>query len=76
MSKIIKICDDLNGHPKYKPVSYNPPQFDKFEEMIEEEVLKMINRMEAKTCGSDQVPSSVLKDLAPYVIKEITTIMN
>ena len=28
MPKIIKICDDLNNHPKYSPVSNNPPQFD------------------------------------------------
>ena len=36
----------------------------------------MINSMEAKTCDSDPVPSSVLKDLAPYIIREITTIVN
>ena len=36
----------------------------------------MINSMEAKTCGSDQVPPSVLKDLASYIIMEITTIVN
>ena len=29
-SKIIKICVDLNNHPKYNPVSNNPPQFDQF----------------------------------------------
>ena len=76
MSKIITICDDLNNHPKYNPVSNNPPQFDQFQEITEEEVLKMINSAEATTCGSDPVPSSVLKDLAPYIIKEITTIVN
>ena len=76
MSKIIKICNDWNNHPKYKLVSNNPPQFDHFEEITEEEVLKMSNSMEAKTCGSSPVPSSVLKDLAPYIIKEITTIVN
>ena len=48
MSKISKICDDLNDHPKYKPVSNNPPQSDQFEEITEEEVLKMINSMQAK----------------------------
>ena len=66
----------LNDHPKYKLVSNNPPQFDQFETITEEEVLKMINSMEAKTCGSNPVPTSVLKDLAPYIIKEITTIVN
>ena len=55
MSKIIQIYD-LNDHPKYKPVSHNSLQFDQFEEITEEQVLKMINSMEAKTCGSDPVP--------------------
>ena len=32
--------------------------------------------MGAKTCGSDPVPSLVLKELAPYIIKQITMIMN
>ena len=32
--------------------------------------------METKTCGSDPVPSSVWKDLAPYIRKDITTIVN
>ena len=76
MSKIIKIHDDLNDHLKYKPVSNNPSQFDQFEEITEEEVLKMINSIGAKTCGSDPVPSSVLKDLAPYIMKEITIVVN
>ena len=59
MSKIIKLHNDLNNHPNYNPVSNNPPQFDQFEEITEEEVLKMVNSMEAKTCGSNPVPSSV-----------------
>ena len=36
----------------------------------------MIYTMGAKTCVSDPVPLSVLKDLAPYIIKEMTTIVN
>ena len=39
-------------------------------------MLKMINSMEAKTCGCDPVLLSVLKDLAPYIIKEIATIVS
>ena len=76
MSKINKICEDLNDHPKYKSVSNNPPQFDQFEETTDEEVLKIINSMGAKTCGSNPVPSSVLKELAPCIAKQITTIVN
>ena len=76
MSKISKICEELNDHPKYNPLSNNPPTFDWFEETTDEEVLKIINSMWAKTCGSDPVPSSVLKELAPYIIRQITMIVN
>ena len=76
MFKISKIHENLHDHPKYKPVSNNPPQFDQFKEITEEEVLQIINSMGAKTCGSDPVPSSVLKELAPYIIRQITTIVN
>ena len=76
MSKIRKICEELNDYPKYKPVSNNPPQLDQFEEISEEEVLRIINSMGAKTCSSDPVPTAVLKDLAPFIIRQITTIVN
>ena len=48
MSKISKIHEDLNDQPKYKPVSNNPPQFGQFEEITDEEVLKIINSMGAR----------------------------
>ena len=48
MSKISKIQDELNDHPKYKPLSNNPPKFDWLKETTEEEVLKIINSMVAK----------------------------
>ena len=76
MSKISKIRDELNDHPKYKPLSNNPPKFDWFKETTEEEVLKIINSMAAKTCSSDPIPSSLLKELAPHIIGHITTIVN
>ena len=76
MSKISKIHEDLNDYPKYKPVSNNPPQFDQFEETTDEEVLKIIKSMGDKTCGNDPVPSTVLKELAPYIARQITTIVN
>ena len=76
MSKISKIRDELNDHPKYKPLSNNPPKFDWFKETTEEEVLKILNSMAAKACGSDPIPSSLLTELAPYIIRHITTIVN
>ena len=65
MSKISKICEGLNNHPKYNPISNNPPKFDQFEETTDEEVLKIINSMGAKACGSNPVPSSILDFQSP-----------
>ena len=76
MAKISKIQYELNDHPKYKPLSNNPPKFDHFKEIAEDEVLKIINSMAAKTCGSDPIPSSPFKELAPHIIGHITTIVN
>ena len=59
MSKISKIHDELNDHPKYKPLSNNPPKCDCFKETTEDEVLKIINSKAAKTCSSDPIPSSL-----------------
>ena len=36
MSKISKICEKLNDHPKYNPLSNYPPKFDQFEETTDE----------------------------------------
>ena len=76
MSKISKIWDELNDHPKYNPLSNSPPKLDCFKETTEDKVLKLINSMAAKTCGSDPIPSSLFKELAPHIIGHITTIVN
>ena len=76
MSKISKIWDELNDHPKYKPLSNSPPKLDCFKETTEDKVLKIINSMAAKTCGSDPIPSSLFKELAPHITGHITTIVN
>ena len=76
MAKICKIWDELNDHPKYRPSSNNPPKFECFKEIAEDEVLKIINSMAAKTCSSDPIASSLFKELAPHIIEHITTIVN
>ena len=44
--------------------------------MYEDEVLLVIKSMAAKTCGSDPLPSSLFKDLAPHIIGIITELVN
>ena len=62
MSKISKICEELNDHPKYNPLSNNPPKFDQFEETTDEEVLKIINSMGAKHVAATQYHHQCLKN--------------
>ena len=44
--------------------------------MCNDEVLSVIKSMAAKTCGSDPLPSSLFKDLAPHIIDTITELVN
>ena len=75
MTKISKIQDELNDYPKYRPSSNNPPKFDCFKEIAEDEVLKIINSTAAKTRSSDPIPLSLFKELAAHIIGHITTIV-
>ena len=76
MDKITKIRQGLDIHPKY-----NPPyrqglnHLEEFNRMCNE-VLSVIKSMAAKTCGSDPLPSSLFKDLAPHIIDIITALVN
>ena len=44
--------------------------------MTKKEVLSIIRGMPAKYCDLDPIPSQVLKDLAPYLAKELTKLVN
>ena len=44
--------------------------------MTKKEVLTIIMGMPAKYCNLDPIPSQVLKDLAPYLAKELTKLVN
>ena len=43
-----------------------------FSELMTDEVQAMINNMQAKTCGSDPIPTMVFKEISPLLIQEIT----
>ena len=48
----------------------------KFEPLMEDEVAKVIIGMASKSCESDPVPTNLLKEILPQVIKPITKIIN
>ena len=49
---------------------------EEFNRMFNNEVLSVIKSMAAKTCGSDSLPSSLFKDLAPHIIGIITELVS
>ena len=44
--------------------------------MANEHVLRIINNMATKSCGSDPIPTSIFKKGTPIIIDEITVIVN
>ena len=54
----------------------NRYQLLKFEPLMEDEVAKVIIGMASKSCESDPVPTNLLKEILPQVIKPITKIIN
>ena len=77
MDKITKIRQGLDIYPKYDPPHRQRlNHLEKFNRMCEDEVLLVIKSMAAKNCGSDPLPSSLFKDLAPHITRIITELVN
>ena len=76
MTRINNICDNLDRFPKYDPPLRQTPRLTQFNELMTEEVQEMINNMQAKTCGSDHIPTKVFKEISPLLIQQITNIIN
>ena len=73
--KVEKIQQELNSYSKYVPPVRETPEFN-FVPMTKKEVLSIIRGMPAKYCKLDPIPSQVLKDLALYLAKELTKLVN
>ena len=79
MQKIQKIRYSLEHHPKCDPSkSTTRPRevLGQFREVSEDEVKKTINEMATKSCNSNPIPNSLLKQILPAVISTIMKIMN
>ena len=73
--KVEKIWQELNSYSKYVPPVRKTHEFN-FVPLTEKEVLSIIMGMPAKYCDLDPIPSQVLKDLALYLAKELTKLVN
>ena len=74
IQKMQKIRDSLEHHPKYdmrKSTTRPREVLRQFREVSEDEVKKIINGMATKSCKSDPIPTSLLKQILPAVISTI-----
>ena len=76
MDKIKKIRDDREQHPKYIPSVREVESFSNFRLMTEDEVSTIIHKMASKSCRLDPIPTTLLKEILPSIIKPITQIVN
>ena len=77
IDKINKICSDLEKHDKYKPLHMSLQQIlSNFKPMTNEHDIRTINSMTTKSCESDSIPTTIFKKVAPFIIDEITAIIN
>ncbi len=61
LDKINKIRDALASFEKFTPEHKEVPCFGMFEELTQDEVKKIINHLQTKSCELDALPTRVLK---------------
>ena len=77
MNKIQTIHYSLKECEKFHPEQNNDTNLlEQFEPMSEEEVKKIINGMQAKSCEQDTIPTKILKAILDGVLLTLTRIIN
>ena len=77
MNKIQTTHDSLKECEKFHLEQNNDTNLlEKFEPMSEEEVRKIINGMQAKSCEQDAIPTKFLKEILDGVLPTLTRIIN
>ena len=77
IDKIQKIRNNLNSYERYQvEEAVQAPTLGEFEPLMEDKVTKVIMSMTSKSCEIDPVPTNLLKEILPQVIKPITKIIN
>ena len=75
-SKIKKISESLDHYPLYILEERNVPKLRKFRAIDPEEVMQIVISMPPKHCDLDPIPAQIFKKLVPYLITELTVIVN
>lgn len=76
MNKISKIRESLKTYPNYEPSVKNVENLPKFDELSEDDVKKIINNMQSKSCELDVLPTVVLKMFLTELLPLITKLVN
>ena len=74
--KIVKICKALSNKPRYHTTCKDVPCLISFAPMMEDQVLNAINSLKSKSCKLDTIPTHILKQMMPSVLRLITKIVN
>ena len=75
--KIQRMCDSLEGFEKCSPQQHHgASKPSSFTLMTEFEIVSMINGMASNSCEIDPIPTTLLKNILPSIIKLITNIIN
>ena len=76
LDKINTIHQDLVQYTPYTCEAGCQSTFQQFELMTEDEVSSIIHNMSSKSCELDAIPTTLLKQILPDVIRVITKIIN
>ena len=67
MGKIRTLWDSLGDHPRYNPHGPAKASLNQFTSVSPEDVVCIIWGMPTKSCESDVIPSSLLKEILTYL---------
>ena len=76
MDKIKKIRESLKDHENFKPSFKCVPKFNTFRNLSEDEIKKLINQLQTKSCELDILPTKVLKLFLKELLPTITQLVN
>ena len=76
MGKIKTICDSLAEHPIHNPYGPAKASFNLFKSVSPDDVEHIIRGMPTKSCESDAIPTSLLKEILPAVAPSLAKIMS
>ena len=76
MGKIKTIHDSLAEHPIYNPHGPAKASLNQFRSVSPDDVEHIIRGMPTKSCESDAIPTSLLKEILPAVAPSLAKIIN